>query len=114
MRIFNLSGVDRQWNSSIDGRKSKSELWDFIDWKKVKQTVNRLQTRIVKAVFKNEYCRVLYGALSMLEPCEVKVSRRVLRGESSRKAADLPGGPYCAIRLIQAEFRSRGTQILVM
>jgi len=68
--------------------------------KKVKQVVKRLQTRIVKAV---KYCRVLYGALSMLEPCEVKVSRRVLRGESSRKAADLPGGPYTAIRLIKAK-----------
>ncbi|MBU1054599.1 MAG: hypothetical protein KKC46_12365, partial [Proteobacteria bacterium] len=37
------------------------------------------------------------GALSMLEPCEVKVSCMVLRGESSRKAADLPGGPHQAV-----------------
>ena len=37
---------------------------------------------------------MLYGALSTLEPFEVKVSRRVLRGESSREAADLPGGPH--------------------
>ncbi|MFT5701957.1 MAG: hypothetical protein ACI8ZB_004861 [Desulforhopalus sp.] len=28
----------------------------------------------------NDYCRVLNCALSMLEPCEAKVSRRVLRG----------------------------------
>jgi hypothetical protein len=26
----------------------------------------------------------------MLEPCEVKVSRTVLRGERGRKASDLP------------------------
>lgn len=32
----------------------------------------------------------------MLEPCEVKISRRVLRGEGSRKAAVLPGGPHYA------------------
>ena len=92
MQPFNLLGVDRQWNLSIDGRKSNSDLWNSTNWKKVKQIVNRLQTRIVKAV--KEYCWVLYGALSMLEPCEVKVSRRVLRGEGSRKAADLPGGPH--------------------
>ena len=77
--------------------------------KKVKQVVKRLQTRIVKAV-KAEYCRVLHGASSMLEPCEVKVSRRVLRGESSRKAADLPGGPYCAIRLIQGRNQIQGNK----
>jgi len=82
MQLFNLSGVDRQWNLAIDGRKSNSDLWDSINWKKVKQIVNRLQTRIVKAV---KYCRVLYGALSMLEPCEVKVSRRVLRGGKQPK-----------------------------
>jgi len=96
MQPFNLLGVDRQWNLSIDGRKSNSDLWNSINWKKVKQIVNRLQTRIVKAV--KEYCRVLYGALSMLEPCEVKVSRR---GEGSRKAAALPKGLYCPVRLIR-------------
>jgi len=91
MQPFNLLGVDRQWNLSIDGRKSNSDLWNSINWKKVKQIVNRLQTRIVKAVNKTIYCWVLSGALSMLEPCEVKISRRVLRGEGSRKAAALPG-----------------------
>ena len=50
MQPFNLLGVDRQWNLSIDDRKSNSDLWDSINWKKVKQIVNRLQTRIVKAV----------------------------------------------------------------
>jgi len=29
----------------------------------------------------------------------VKVSRRVLRGEGSRKAADLPGVPHRAVHL---------------
>ena len=50
MQLFNLSGVDRQWNLAIDGRKSSSVLWNSIDWKKVNQAVNRLQTRIVKAL----------------------------------------------------------------
>jgi RNA-directed DNA polymerase len=50
MQLFSLSGVDRQWNLAIDGRKSNSVLWDSINWKNVKQAVNRLQTRIVKAV----------------------------------------------------------------
>ena len=52
MQPFNLLGVDRQWNLSIDGRKSNSDLWNSINWKKVKQIVNRLQIRIVKAVRK--------------------------------------------------------------
>jgi hypothetical protein len=70
-----------------------------ITWSNINQTVHRLQVHIVKAVkrSKNEYCGVLYGALSMLEPCEVKVSCKVLRGEGSRKAADLPGGPHRAV-----------------
>jgi hypothetical protein len=38
----------------------------------------------------NNYCRVLNGAFSMLEPCEVKVSRRVLRGRWGRKVPSLP------------------------
>jgi len=50
MQTFNLLGVDRQWNLSIDGLKNNSDLWDSINWKKVEQIVNRLQTRIVKAV----------------------------------------------------------------
>lgn len=33
-------------------------------------------------LFKKEYC--------LLEPCEGKLSRTVLRGESTRKGADLP------------------------
>jgi len=37
--------------------------------------------KAVKDGFKAICCWVLYGALSMLEPCEVKVSRRVLRGD---------------------------------
>ena len=36
-------------------------------------------------------------ALEGLEPCEVKISRRVLRGKGSRKAAFLPGVPYTAV-----------------
>ena len=33
-------------------------------------------------LFEKEYC--------LLEPCEGKLSRTVLRGESTRKGADLP------------------------
>jgi len=35
---------------AIDDRKSKDVLWNSIDWKKARRIVNRLQTRIVKAV----------------------------------------------------------------
>jgi hypothetical protein len=35
---------------AIDGRKSDEELWNSIQWNKVNQIVNCLQTRIVKAV----------------------------------------------------------------
>lgn len=96
MQRFNLLGEDRQWRDVIDGRRSKSALWEAIDWNTIKRSVNRLQTRIVKAV--KNCCRVPNGTLSMLEPCEVKTSRRVLRGEGGRKAAFLPGGPHRAVR----------------
>jgi len=61
----------------IDGLKSGSESWNSINWSKVARVVHRLQVRIVKA---EGYCWVFNDALSMLEPCEAKVSRRVLRG----------------------------------
>jgi len=88
--------VDRQWNLSIDGRKSNSDLWNSINWKKVKQIVNRLQTRIVKAV--KEYCRVLYGALSMLEPYDGKLSRTVLR--LGIQFGEVEIGISCAQRIV--------------
>ena len=50
MLRLNLIGVDRQWNPSIDGRKGNEDLWNSINWEKAKRIVNRLQTRIVKAV----------------------------------------------------------------
>ena len=50
MLRLNLIGEDRQWASPIDGRKSKSVLWNSINWEKARRTVNRLQARIVKAV----------------------------------------------------------------
>jgi len=49
MHRFNLLGADRQW-ATIDDRKSFEALWNSINWNKVKQIVNRLQARIVKAV----------------------------------------------------------------
>ena len=38
--------------------------------------------------------RFLYRNLELLEPYEGKLSRTVLRGESSRKGADLPDQHY--------------------
>jgi hypothetical protein len=35
---------------AIDDRKSNGALWNSIDWEKARRIVNRLQTRIVKAV----------------------------------------------------------------
>ena len=35
---------------TIDGRKNPGILWSSINWNQVRQIVNRLQTRIVKAV----------------------------------------------------------------
>ena len=49
MHRSNLLGVDRQ-RVTVDGRKSITALWNSINWNKVKQDVNRMQTRIVKAV----------------------------------------------------------------
>ena len=40
-------------------------------------------------LFEKEYC--------LLEPCEGKLSRTVLRGESTRKGADLPDDDLSAI-----------------
>ena len=87
----------------IDDRKNDGALWNSIDWEKARRNVDRLQMRIVKAVkaedktFSSTSCRALNGALSMLEPCEVKVSCRVLKGEGGRNASDLPGGPHGAL-----------------
>jgi len=62
MHRFNLLGVDRQW-ATIDGRKNFEALWNSINWNKVKQIVNRLQARIVKAVnSKNVQSDLLLGA----------------------------------------------------
>jgi len=98
MHQFNLLGVDRQW-VTINGRKSFGTLWNSINWNQVKQIVNRLQTRIVKAVI---ICWVFNDALSMLEPCEVKVSRRVLRGKEAVRPLTYPAIAYPAVRLIKA------------
>ena len=60
MQLFNLSGVDRQWNLAIDGRKSNSDLWDSINWKKSKTGCK---------VFANTYregSKILPGALRCL------------------------------------------------
>jgi hypothetical protein len=36
----------------VDGRMGLKNVWDLIDWDKHRQTVSRIQTRIVKAVKK--------------------------------------------------------------
>ena len=43
-------------------------------------------------LFEKEYC--------LLEPCEGKLSRTVLRGESTRKGADLPDHDVIRFRLL--------------
>ena len=58
MLRLNLIGVDRQWVSPIDDCKSKSVLWNSIDWEEARQIVNGLQTRIVKAVKAGDRKRV--------------------------------------------------------
>mgnify|MGYP006306520617 CR=1 FL=1 len=50
MLRLNLIGVDRRWNSSIDGHESDRDLWSSINWSAAKRVVCRLQKRIVKAV----------------------------------------------------------------
>jgi N-terminal domain of reverse transcriptase len=45
----NPSGVDRQW-ITIDGQRNANVLWNSINWDKIKQNVNQMQARIVKAV----------------------------------------------------------------
>lgn len=74
---------------AIDGLKSDDDSWNSIQWKEVNQTVDCLQRRIVKSV-RNNYRRVLDCALTMLEPCEVKVSRRVLRGDGIERSLPYP------------------------
>jgi len=66
MHRFNLLGVDRQW-ATIDGRKSFEALWNSINWNKVKQIVNRLQARIVKAVKRSK--RFAAGCLTVPYQC---------------------------------------------
>ncbi len=88
---------------AIDGLKSDDDSWNFIKWKEVNQTVDCLQMRIVKSV-RNNYWRVLDCALTMLEPCEVKVSRRVLRGGWDRKVPSLPDISQTAAKPVNSTF----------
>jgi len=50
----------------------------------------------------NDYCRVLNGALPMLEPCAVKAARRVLRGGWDHKILSLPDTAGSSVALIAA------------
>jgi hypothetical protein len=47
---------------AIDGLKSDDELWNSIQWDKINQIVDCLQTRIVKAVKKKCSQGLLSGA----------------------------------------------------
>ena len=60
--------------------------WHDIEWEKVHRNVRRLQARIVKATN-----RVLFRkAFEMLEPCEGRLSRTVLRGLGASNGPWLP------------------------
>ena len=48
------------------------------------------------------YCRVLNGALSMLEPCAVKVARRVLGGPGARNGPRLLDTAGSSVALVAA------------
>jgi len=66
--------------------------WHDIEWEKVHRNVRRLQARIVKAT--QELLlgnRVLFRkAFEMLEPCEGRLSRTVLRGLGASNGPWLP------------------------
>ncbi len=67
-----------------------SQQWKSYDWKRAEKEVKRLQMRIAKAVLTAGPGK---QGSRVLEPCDGKLSRTVLRGEGSREAPDLPGPP---------------------
>ena len=73
---------------TIDDLMSDELHWNTVIWENAERIVNRLQTRIVKAV---KGCRMPDGILSRLEPCEGKLSPTVLRGPGAGNSPWLHG-----------------------
>ena len=70
--------------TSQDEKRTDKDLalqWNSIHWKDVRVHVNRLQTRIAKAVVRKESFPIAarLPGCEMLEPYDMKVSRTVLR-----------------------------------
>ena len=57
---------------------SETMNWHDIEWEKVHRNVRRLQARIVK-LRQAVAARPTRGAFEMLEPCEGRLSRTVLK-----------------------------------
>ncbi|MFA7304831.1 MAG: reverse transcriptase N-terminal domain-containing protein, partial [Methanoregula sp.] len=71
-------------SSPLFGKRTDKDLalqWNSIHWKDVRVHVNRLQTRIAKAVVRKESFPIAarLPGCEMLEPYDMKVSRTVLR-----------------------------------
>lgn len=73
---------------AIDGQKSATDLWDSIDWNKVKKSVSRLQTRIVKAVKAGnmEHVRSLQRLLARSLAGKLMAVKRVSENRGKRTA----------------------------
>ncbi len=86
MHRFNLSGVDRR--RKADGRKSSTYIWNSINWDEVMRNVNRLQTRIVKAVKagNNELVRSLQRLLARSLAGKLLAVKRVSENRGKRTA----------------------------
>ena len=92
---------------AIDGLKNFEFAWNSIEWDAMRNNVNRLQARIVKAVqvlmirigkvtlpdVPDPNCRVLKRTLSMLEPCAGKLACTVLRELGAGNSPWLPDTP---------------------
>jgi RNA-directed DNA polymerase len=73
---------------TVDGLKSDSELWEHIDWNKVKAVVNQLQIRIVKAIKagdKNKL-RGLQRLLARSFAAKLKAIKRVVSNRGKKTA----------------------------
>ena len=70
----------------VDGRMGLKNVWDLIDWDKHRQTVSRIQTRIVKAVKKGlkERVRGLQRLLSNSLAAKLIAIKRVISNKGKR------------------------------
>jgi RNA-directed DNA polymerase len=101
---------------AIDGLKSDDHLWNSIDWKKINQIVDCLQTRIVKAVKAKdkEQVRSLQRLLARSLAGRLKAVRRVTTNRGKRTPGvdkillDTPGKKWQqAQRLNVAGYKSQ-------